>query len=228
MIFLNDHSPSIPAKVLMSIGVLAGTLTATVLTTGYSDWLMSVLNFEKVEGNIYRQIVMFICCFVYFLRFSIGLFVFMQRKISWFEGGLVTGLFFLMFYTFGISAGSHQEPIGPIDIAGIAIFLIGSYINILADYQRFSWKRQIENKGRLYTSGLFKYSMHINYFGDAVAYFGLALITYNIVCLCISMGMFVYFIAFEIPRLDEHLGKKYGNEFAEYSQVTKKFVPFVY
>ena len=228
MIFLNEHSPSIPAKVLMSIGVLAGTLTATALTTGYSDWFMSVLNFEKVEGNICRQIVMFICCLVYFLRFSIGLFVFMQRKISWFEGGLVTVLFFLMFYTFVISAGSHPEPIGPIDIAGIAMFLIGSYLNTLADYQRFVWKRQIENKGRLYTSGLFKYSMHINYFGDAIAYFGLALITYNIVCLCISMGMVVYFIAFEIPRLDEHLNKKYGNEFAEYSQVTKKFVPFVY
>ncbi len=212
----------------MSIGVLAGTLAATVLTTGYSDWFMNVLNFKKVEGNICRQIVMFICCFVYYLRFSIGLFVFMQRKISWFEGGLVTVLFFLMFYTFGISAGSHPEPIGPIDIAGIAMFLIGSYINILADYQRFSWKRQIENKGRLYTSGLFKYSMHINYFGDAIAYFGLALITHNIVCLCISMGMVIYFIAFEIPRLDEHLNKKYGNEFAEYSQVTKKFVPFVY
>ena len=164
MIFLNEHSPSIPAKVLMSIGVLAGTLTATALTTGYSEWFMSVLNFEKVEGNICRQIVMLICCFIYFLRFSIGLFFFMQRKISWFEGGLVTVLFFLMFYTFVISAGSHPEPIGPIDIAGIAMFLIGSYLNTLADYQRFSWKRNKKNKGRLYTSGLFKYSMHINYF----------------------------------------------------------------
>ena len=212
----------------MSLGVLAGTLTATALTTGYSDWLLTVLSFEKVEGNIYRQIVMFICCFAYFLRFSLGMFVFIQRKISWFEGGLVTVLFYLMFYTFGISAGSHPESIGPIDMAGIALFLIGSYINILADYQRFSWKRQTKNKGQLYTSGLFKYSMHINYFGDAVAYLGLALITYSIVCLCISMGMFVYFIAFEIPRLDEHLGKKYGNEFAANSQVTKKFIPFVY
>ena len=228
MIFLNEHAPSIPAKVLMSMGVLAGTLTATALTMGYSDWLMAVLGFKKVEGNIYRQIVMFSCCFVYFVRFSIGLFVFMQRKISWFEGGLVTVLLFLMFYTFGISAGSHPEPIGPIDITGIAMFLIGSYINMLADYQRFSWKKQTKNKGRLYTSGLFKYSMHINYFGDAVAYLGLALIAYSIFCLCISIGMFVYFIAFEIPRLDEHLIKKYGNEFAEYFQSTKKFIPYVY
>jgi len=51
MIFLDDHSPSIPAKILMSLGVLAGTLTATVLTTGYSDWFVHVTNFEKVEGN---------------------------------------------------------------------------------------------------------------------------------------------------------------------------------
>ncbi len=224
MIFLSEHSPSIPAKLLMSTGVLAGTLTATALTTGYSDWLMNVLDFEKVVGNTYRQMVMFICCLIYFIRFTIALFVFMQRKISWFEGGFVT----VMFYFFGISAGSQPGPIGIIDILGISLFLFGSCINTLADYQRFSWKRKTENKGRLYTSGIFKYAMHINYFGDAVAYFGLALITYNIVCLCISLGMFVYFITFEIPRLDEHLNNTYRDKFTEYSKVTKKFVPFIY
>lgn len=228
MIFLDEHSPSITAKVLMALGVLSGTLTAAVLTTGYSDWLMRFLNFEKVEGNIYRQLAMILCCLIYFVRFTFALFVFMQRKISWFEGGLVTVLFFMMFYYFGISAGSHPGSIGIIDIFGIALFLFGSCINMLADYQRFSWKRNKKNKGKLYTSGLFKYSMHINYFGDTVAYFGLALITYNIVCLCISTGMVVYFIALEIPMLDEHLNKKYQHEFIEYSRTTKKFVPFVY
>ena len=212
----------------MATGVLAGTLTATALTTGYSDWFLNVMSFEKVEGNIHRQIIMFICCFVYFLRFSTGLFVFMQRKISWFEGGLVTVLFFMMFYYFGISAGSHPDPIGIIDIFGISLFLFGSCINTLADYQRFSWKLNTENKGRLYTSGLFKYAMHINYFGDTVAYFGLAMITYNGACLLISIGMVVYFIAFEIPMLDDHLSKKYKQEFTEYSMATKKFVPFIY
>ena len=228
MIFFDEHSPSIPAKVLMSFGVLAGTLAATTLTTGYSDWFVDVMNFEKVEGNIYRQIVMFVCCFIYFIRFTIALFVFIRRKISWFEGGLVTVLFFMMFYYFGISAGSHPGSVGIFDILGVSLFLFGSCINTLADYQRFSWKRNPENKGRLYTSGLFKYSMHINYFGDAIAYFGLELITYNLVCFCISMGMFVYFVAFEIPRLDEHLSKKYKQEFVEYSGATKKFAPFIF
>ena len=228
MIFIDEHSPSIPAKILMSIGVLAGTLAATTLTTGYSDWFINFLNFERVGGNIYRQIVMLICCLIYFIKFSIGLFVVMQRKISWFEGGLVSVLFFLMFYIFVVSAGSHPEPIGLIDIVGIFMFLIGSYINTMADYQRFAWKRRNENKGRLYTLGLFKYSMHINYFGDAIAYIGLALITLEMLCLFISIGIIVNFIVIQIPMLDKHLSKKYGNDFTEYSRVTKKFIPFVY
>ena len=228
MAFQDEHSPSIPAKVLLSLSILAGTITATVLTSGYSDWLIDFLNFEKVEGNIFRRIIILACCLIYFFRFAIGMFVFLQRKISWFEGGLVSVLFFMMFYFFGVSAGSHPEPIGLIDIAGIFLFLFGSYINTLADYQRFAWKRKIENKGRLYTLGLFKYSMHINYFGDAITYIGLALITLEMVCLFISIIIIVNFIVIQIPMLDKHLRKKYRNEFTEYSRVTKKFIPFIY
>ncbi len=228
MIFLDEHSPSTPAKILMATGVLAGTLTAAALTTGYSDWLMNLLNFEKVNGNIARQLVMLLCCLIYFVRFTIGLFVFIQRKISWFEGSLVTVLFFLMFYYFGICAGSYSDAIGMLDIIGIFLFLFGSCINYLADHQRFSWKRKAENKGCLYTAGLFKYAMHVNYFGDSMAYFGLALITHNTGCMLISLGLVVYFIVFEIPMLDAHLSQKYKHDFTEYSKVTKKYIPFIY
>ena len=228
MAFQDKHSPSINAKLFMSISILAGIITATVLTSGYSDWLADFLNFEEVDGNIYRQIVMFVCCFVYFVKFMIGMFVFVQRKIGWFEGGLVSVLFFMMFYVFVVSAGSHPEPIGIIDIAGVFMFLAGFYINTLADYQRFAWKRKHQNKGRLYTLGFFKYAMHINYFGDAVTYVGLALITLERLCLYISIGIIVNFIFIQIPMLDNHLRKKYGNDFTEYSKGTKKFIPFVY
>jgi steroid 5-alpha reductase family enzyme len=228
MAFQDKHSPSIPVKFLLSLSVLAGTVIAMVLTTGYSDWLISFLEFERVEGDAFRLIIMFICCLIYFLRFTVDLFVFMQRKISWYEGGLVSVLFFLMFYIFTISAGSHTEPIGLIDIAGILMFLIGSYINTTAGYQRYVWKKDADNKGHLYTVGLFKYSMHINYFGDAIAYIGLALITREMLCLVISGTIIVNFIFIQIPLLDKHLGNKYKKEFAEYSRVTKKFVPFVY
>ena len=89
-------------------------------------------------------------------------------------------------------------------------------------------KKKIENKGRLYTKGLFKYSMHINYFGDIVLFTGLALIAHSFSLLFIPLVMALNFIFFIIPRLDKYLEKKYGDEFIEYAQRTKKFIPLVY
>jgi protein-S-isoprenylcysteine O-methyltransferase Ste14 len=228
MAFQDQHSPSIAAKILLSLSILAGTLIATALTTGYSDWLISFLKFERVEGNAFRQIIMLICCLIYCLKFTIDLFVFIQRKISLYEGGLVSVLFFLMFYTFTVFAGSHTEAIGLIDIACILMFIIGSYINTAAGYQRYIWKKEVNNKGHLYTAGLFKHAMHINYFGDSITYFGLALITREMLCFFISGIIVINFIFIQIPMLDKHLSNKYKKEFTEYSRVTKKFIPFVY
>jgi len=228
MAFQDEHSPSISSKVVLSAGILAGTLLSALLTSGYADWLNDLLKYENVGGNVYRKIILLSCCMIYFIRFTIGMFVFVHRKISRFEGGLVSFLFFMMFYLFGISAGNHTEPIGVIDIVGIFLFLSGSYINTLAEYQRFAWKRKTENKGQLYIRGLFKYSMHINYFGDSISYVGLALITLELVCLFVSIGIIVNFIVLQIPMLDKHLGKKYDNEFKEYAKRGKKFIPFIY
>ena len=134
----------------------------------------------------------------------------------------------MLFYLFGVSAGSHNESIGLIDSVGILLFILGSYINTMADYQRFIWRTNIENKERHYTKGLFNYAMHINYFGDSISYFGLAVISLESVCIFASIGIIVNFIVLQIPMIDKHLAKKYGNEFKEYAKQTKKFIPFIY
>ena len=228
MAFHDENSPSILSKVSLSVSILAGALVSAALTFGYSDWLIDLIKHERVDGNIYRQIIILSCSLIYLIRFTICMFIFLKRKISWFEGGLTSFLFFMLFFLFGVSAGSHAEPIGLIDTIGILIFIAGSYINTMEDYQRFIWRRNIVNKGRLYTKGLFKYSMHINYFGDSISYFGLAVITLESVCIFVSIGIFVNFIVLQIPMLDKHLGKKYGNEFKEYAKRSKKFIPFIY
>lgn len=114
------------------------------------------------------------------------------------------------------------------DMVGVGLYLVGSLINTMADYQRFAWKEKIENKGRLYTRGLFKYAMHINYFGDSVMYIGLALIAREWVCLYVAVGIGVNFIVLQIPMLDRHLKNRYGTAFDDYAKQTKKFIPFVY
>jgi len=228
MAFKDEHSPSIPVKVLLSASILAGVLVSAALTSGYPEWLVLLLKYEKGGGNAARQLLFLFCGLIYFVRFSICMFIFLKRHISWFEGGLVSFLFFMMFYLFGVSAGSHPEPLGGIDMLGVCLYLVGSLINTLADYQRFAWKRKSGNKGRLYTRGLFQYAMHINYFGDTVLYIGLALITLEWVCLYVAIGIGVNFIILQIPMLDRHLRNRYGGAFDEYAQQTKKFIPLVY
>ena len=228
MAFKDEHSPSIPVKVLLSASILAGIVVSAILTSGYSEFLAGLFKYEKAGGNVYRQIIFTSCALIYLLRFTLCMFVFLKRKIGWFEGGITSFLFFMMFYLFGTSAGSHSEPIGLFDISGVLLFLAGSYINTLSDYQRFAWKEDVENKGRLYTKGLFRYSMHINYFGDGVSYIGLAMITLDLIPLLVAIGIIVNFIVLQIPMLDKHLSRKYGDEFEEYANQTKKLVPFVY
>jgi len=228
MAFQDEHSPSITVKVLLSASILGGIFVSVALSSGYSELLIDLFRYETESGNTYRQMIMASCSLLYFIRFTICMFIFLKRKISWFEGSLVSVLFFMMFCFFGISAGSQPQPIGLIDMVGVFLFIGGSYINTLADYQRFSWKRSIENKGQLYTKGLFKYAVHINYFGDSVSYVGLALITLEPVCLYVSIGIIVNFLVLQIPMLDAHLRNKYGDEFEEYTKRTKRFIPYLF
>jgi len=228
MAFEDKHAPSTLVKLLLSTGILMGTLIPVLLMSEHGDFLIQLLKLKKIEGNTFRQVLIVSCSLAYLFRFVICMFVFIKRKISWFEGGLVSFLFFMMFYLFNTSAGSHYETIGLIDIVGIFLYLTGSCVNTVADYQRYVWKKNAENKGRLYTKGLFKYSMHINYFGDSVLYIGFAMVTLEYVCLFVSLCIILNFVFIQIPMLDKYLGKKYADEFGEYAKHTKKFIPFVY
>ena len=101
-------------------------------------------------------------------------------------------------------------------------------MNTYSEYTRYIWKKQDKNKGNLYTEGLFKFSMHINYFGDIILFTGVALITLRFSMLFIPLAMAMNFIFIIIPRLDKYLAQKYGVEFQEYADKTKKLIPGVY
>ncbi len=226
--FKDDHNPSVSMKVLLSAGILLGTLIPAMQMNASASSLTRTLGLEALDGNSARQLLIVSCSLIYFVRFAVCMFVFVKRKIGWIEGGLVSVLWFAMFYLFNTSAGSQAEPIGLIDVAGILLYVVGSYINSRADYQRYVFKREPTNKGRLYTEGLFKYSMHINYFGDSLVYIGMAMLTREYLCLLVSVGIILNFILLQIPMQDKHLSTRYADEFRGYAKRTKRFIPFVY
>jgi len=131
-------------------------------------------------------------------------------------------------FSFVKVGGNSNQPIGGLDYFSILLYLIGSWLNTFSEYTRYLWKSHDENKGYLYTKGLFKYSMHINYFGDVVLFIGFAMLTCHLSMVVIPIVMALNFIFFIIPRLDTYLSNKYGEEFKTYAEKTKKFIPGIY
>jgi len=180
------------------------------------------------SGNPTRQWLMVACYAVIYFRITVTIFVLLKRSMGWAEAISIPFAFALYFIGFSLLGGGRTNPIGAIEVIGVALFLIGSVINTSSELLRYRWKMLPENKGRLYTGGLFRFSMHVNYFGDLLWVLGLALITSNIWSLLIPILLFVFFAFYNAPTLDRHLSEKYGQEFKEYASRTAKIIPFIY
>lgn len=63
-----------------------------------------------------------------------------------------------------------------LDAVGVALWAVGLGIETIADGQLMAFKRDTRNAGRVLTTGLWRYSRHPNYFGEAVLWWGLWLI----------------------------------------------------
>ena len=177
------------------------------------------------------QLLVAVACF-YWARHTVTLFYLLVRKVEW---GEVVGLsLFMVIFEVSLcvlAAGEFQAqavPFGLVDVLAIALILFGSFLNTGSEVQRKWWKGNPDNKGRCYTEGLFRWSMHINYFGDTVLFFGWCLLTATWWTLVMPVLMAASFIFFHIPGLDAYLEDRYGVEFVEYAGKPKKFMPFIY
>lgn len=199
------------------------------LTIFVSTWLL-FFNTEvlKMDGNLYRKIILIMCSVIYLVRTIITLFVFLKRRISWLEALPISILMSFVLFGFIYIGGAQAQPINIMDLLGIILYLTGSYINSSSELDRHRWKYMPENKGHLYTKGLFKYVRHINYFGDIMLFIGFALITQDIRALYIPLFMTLNFIFILIPAKEAYLKDKYRIDFEHYSKHSKKLIPFIY
>lgn len=69
-----------------------------------------------------------------------------------------------------------RAPLGAWDLAGSLLFLAGFVMEAVADAQLRRFRGEPSNRGRVLDSGLWRYSRHPNYFGDAVLWWGLWLV----------------------------------------------------
>jgi len=68
---------------------------------------------------------------------------------------------------------SASQKLGILSYIGIATWIIGFLFESIGDSQLKSFKANPENKGRLMTEGLWSYTRHPNYFGEAAMWWGI-------------------------------------------------------
>lgn len=153
----------------------------------------------------------------------------LERKIGWGEAAVVAAWVAFIDILFAFLGGTNPKSPSPVVTAtALIIYAAGSILNTGSELQRKWWKQHPMNKGRLYTEGLFRYAVHINYFGDELLFTGYALLTGIAWALLVPVVMAAGFVFFNIPQLDQHLRDHYGSDFEGYARRTKKFLPFLY
>ena len=71
-----------------------------------------------------------------------------------------------------IAAVSGQTPPGPLDWAGLGLWLTGMIFEVVGDYQLARFRRSRTSDNAVLDSGLWRYTRHPNYFGEAAIWWG--------------------------------------------------------
>lgn len=165
---------------------------------------------------------------VYYIRILFTWYAFLKRGMSWSEAFAIA-IWILFIYLFlAIAGGTNPIAWSAATSIGLALFVVGSWMNTYAEYSRNVWKQRPANQGRLYTEGLFRYTRHPNYLGDLLSFSGFCFIAGRWLTAIIPVIMLLGFVFANIPALDTHLHKRYGASFDEYAKRTRKLIPFLY
>jgi steroid 5-alpha reductase family enzyme len=191
---------------LVSIYVLSGWLLSLLLKNASimdvmwgSGFVILVwfYFFNTPDGLVSRKVLISSLITIWGLRLSIYIFVRNRGKgedyryknwrihngkkwwwLSFFKVFLLQGilLWIISMPLLGSQIAGKNHPIWLIDLIGTFIWIIGFLFESIGDYQLLAFKSIPSNKGKTFDDGLWKYSRHPNYFGEALQWWGFYLI----------------------------------------------------
>lgn len=142
------------------------------------------------------------------------------------QGALIT---IISLPLLGVILHTRTDELNFIDVLGIGAWIIGFMFETVGDYQLMKFKSNISNKGKVLDTGLWKYTRHPNYFGDAAVWwaFGLFAIAAGAYWYIVGSIIMTYLIVriSGVALLEESLrGKK--PEYKDYITRTSSFFPW--
>ena len=133
----------------------------------------------------------------------------------------------------GILAAGADVQISGLAWAGLALFLVGIFFEWVGDWQLQRFKSDPANEGKILDTGLWRYTRHPNYFGDACAWWGIWLVTASVgwewALYTIAGPIFLTFTLTKwsgAALTESGMKKKRGDKYADYIERTSAFIPW--
>ena len=110
---------------------------------------------------------------------------------------------------------------------GLLIFIIGFIIEVVADHQKTVFRKDVNNKDKFISTGLWSYSRHPNYLGEILLWFGVAIMSFSslqgLQYLTLISPLFVYILLVYISgvRILENQGNKKWGHLDSYKEYLK-------
>ena len=150
--------------------------------------------------------------------------------ISFFQVFLLQGILMWIISAPLLAAQTSGFPaiLTPLDLIGTSVCILGLLFETIADLQLTRFKTDPSNKGKLLTTGLWKYSRHPNYFGEAAVWWG-----FYVIALAAGYGWTIFspiimtYLLLKVSgvaMLERTMKHKPGYE--EYMQRTNAFLPW--
>jgi steroid 5-alpha reductase family enzyme len=120
-------------------------------------------------------------------------------------------------------------PLGFIELAGLILWAVGFTFEAVGDRQLLVFKADLSNKGKIITTGLWRYTRHPNYFGECTLWWGVYLVSLGspgawwTVISPLTINFLLLYVS-GIPMLE----KKYEGDpvFQEYKRRTSPLIPW--
>lgn len=127
------------------------------------------------------------------------------------------------------AAAAPPHAIAATDVAGLVVFTIGFLFEAVADWQLQSFRRDPASRGKVLDTGLWRFSRHPNYFGEALLWWGFWLFAWGqplgwATAPAPALMTFLLLRVSGVTLLDAHL-KRSRPGYEDYVRRTSAFVP---
>lgn len=236
--------------IFYTISRLVGKISVIDIGWGLGFVLVAALNLWLAETVTIRGIILTVLVSGWGLRLAAHIYRrnrgqpedrrYKKMKQNWGESAwwksftnvflLQAGLLLSIAYPLLLVHAHPQTGLKITDYVGIGIWVIGFFFEVVGDYQldRFI-REEKEYSGQVMTKGLWKYTRHPNYFGEALLWWGVFLMAVSVPYgwLGFFSPLVIDYLLLKVsgvPLVEERYA---GNEeFQAYAERTNKIIPW--